>query len=152
MCFLLMMCHMTLSRPNSEDASQSHIINTVVALVSCRAWKCVVIVMIKQERTFFPFSEHLHYAMIKREKIFFIIHYVHYTMIKREISFFSFSHYVHYTIIKIGKSFFSFSHQVHYAMINRKMFFHFSTTFVTPQLQEKEIDFYCTTILTTLRS
>ena len=52
-CFLLMMCHMTIRWPNLEDASQSHIINTVVALVSCRGWECVVIVMIKKERTFF---------------------------------------------------------------------------------------------------
>ena len=40
MCFLFMMCHMTVRRPNLEDVSQSHGINTVVALVSCCAWKC----------------------------------------------------------------------------------------------------------------
>ena len=43
MCFLLMMCHMIVRRENLEDIAQSHIINTLVALVSCRAWKCVVI-------------------------------------------------------------------------------------------------------------
>ena len=33
-----MMWHMTVRRPNLENASQPHGLNTAVA--SCRAWKC----------------------------------------------------------------------------------------------------------------
>ena len=71
MCFLLMISHMTVSRPNLEDASQSHI-NTVVALVSCGAWKCVVIVMIKKEITFFHLVTTFT-TLRSKEKMFFLL-------------------------------------------------------------------------------
>ena len=64
------------------------------------------------------------------------------------------SHYVHYAMIKRKKELFSLSHYVNYAMIKRrkKTFFHFSTTFATPWSQQEDINFYCATTLTALRS
>ena len=43
----------------------------------------------QEGKNFFPFSDYLHYTMIKRKK-----------------SFFSFSHYLHYTMINTEKGFF----------------------------------------------
>ena len=54
-----------------EDASQSHIINTVV---SFSVMSCMEMCRDRhdQERNnFFSFSHYVHYAMIKREKSFF---------------------------------------------------------------------------------
>ena len=65
-----MMCHMTVSRPNLEDASQSHInvfnsFNVMSCMEMCGDCHD------QEGKNFFPVSDYLHYAMIKRKKSFF---------------------------------------------------------------------------------
>ena len=154
------MCHMTVRRPNLEDASQSYIIyRGSFSIMSCMEMcrDCH-----NQERkTFFSFSHHVHYAIIKREKRFFHLVTTFITPWSREEKVFFHlvttlttpwsieenvffhlvttfttpwsNHYVHYTMNKTEKSFSSFSHYVDYIMIKRgKSFFHLVTTFTTP--------------------
>ena len=82
------MCHMLVRRPNLEDASQPHYINTAVALLSCSAWKYVLILMIKKEKTFFHLVTTFTMLWLTEKKYFIISHCVHFTIIKREKSFF----------------------------------------------------------------
>ena len=122
---------------------------------------------------FFAFSHYVHYAMVKRESLFSLCHYVHYAMIKRKKRFF---HLVttFNTAWSREKKKFLFIQSLRSLRHNHKrqksfsrlvtmfttpwsrefffffLFFHFSTTFATPWLQEKETDFDCTTTLTTL--
>ena len=72
MCFLLIMCHMKVRRPNLEDASESYIIyRGSFSVMSCMEMDRD---HHDQERnTFFSFNHHVHYAIIKRKKTFFFI-------------------------------------------------------------------------------
>ena len=101
------------SRPNLEDASQSHI-NVLIALMSCRAWQYVVIVMIKNEITFFQFVTTFT-TLWSRDKVFCISHYINYTSIKEKKVFF---HLVT-----------TFTRQW---SREKKVFYHLVTTFTTP--------------------
>ena len=74
MCCLLMMCHMTVKRPNLEDASQSYIIcRGSFSVMSCmeRCRDCHA----QERKTFYSFNHYIHYIIIKREKRFFF-HFV----------------------------------------------------------------------------
>ena len=131
MCFLLMMCHMTVRRPNFKDASQSHIINTVVALVSFRAWKFVVIVMIKKEKTFFHLVTTFTTPWSREKKVFFISRYAHYTIIKREKKFF-------FLVTTFTTP---WSRQ-------KKVFLHLVTTFTAPWPRQKKVFLHLVTTFT----
>ena len=125
MCCLLMMCHMTVKRPNLEDASQSYIIcRGSFSVMSCmeRCRDCHA----QERKTFYSFNHYIHYTIIKREKRFFSFsHYVHYTMVKREKIFLSsFSHYFHYAMIKRKKDFFILVlRSLHHDQERKKFFF-----------------------------
>ena len=65
-----MMCHMTVSRPNLEDASQSQIsvfnsFNVMSCMEMCGDSHD------QERKKFFPVSDYLHYTMNKRKKSFF---------------------------------------------------------------------------------
>ena len=64
------MCHMTVRRPNLEDASQSHVnVSNSFNVMSCMEMcgDCHD----QEGKNFLPDSDYLHYAMIKRKKSFF---------------------------------------------------------------------------------
>ena len=114
----------------------------------------------------FSYSQHVHYAMIKTEKVFFhlvTMFTIPWSRVKKVFFFIqslrSLRHYQEVTTfttpwLREKKSFFHWVTTLitPWSREEKKTFFHFSTTFATPWSQQKDINFYCATTLTALRS